>query len=89
MSREQYRRLADFIRESIGERDEQGYAVLATNSSYASNDRFYLASGLYHAFNNCNQWTGRGLQHAGVATGIWTPLKSQVTCWLPADQPSR
>lgn len=83
VSREQYRQLAEFIRESVGERDEQGNAVLATKSSYFPYDRFYVASGSYHAFNNCNQWTGRGLQRAGVTTGAWTPLKSQVYCWLP------
>ena len=83
ISREQYQQLASFIRDSVGETDEEGQAVLATKSSYNHYDRFYVASGSYHAFNNCNQWTGRGLQRAGVATGIWTPLKSQVYCWLP------
>jgi uncharacterized protein (TIGR02117 family) len=82
VSHEQYRQLANFIRESIAERDEQGHAALATRSSYNHADRFYLATGSYHAFNNCNQWTGRGLQRAGVKTGIWTPLKQQVYCWL-------
>lgn len=82
VSKEQYQRLAAFIRQSIGECDEHGQAVQATKSSYNHQDRFYTASGSYHAFNNCNQWTGRALKHAGVATGIWTPLKSQVSCWL-------
>lgn len=86
ISSEQYQRLADFVRRSVGEMDEQGQAVLATDVSYHQQDRFYVAAGSYHAFNNCNQWTGRGLRHAGVTTGIWTPLKSQVSCWLPTDQ---
>ena len=82
ISREQYQRLADFVRDSVGETDERGEAVLATKSSYNLQDRFCLAAGSYHAFNNCNQWTGRGLKVAGLPTGIWTPLKSQVYCWL-------
>lgn len=87
ISSEQYQRLADFVRQSVGELDEQGQAVLATDVSYHQQDRFYVATGAYHAFNNCNQWTGRGLQIAGVPTGIWTPLKSQVSCWLSHDDP--
>jgi uncharacterized protein (TIGR02117 family) len=82
LSRDQYRELAAFIRETVGRVDENGQAALATESSYSHQDRFFLAKGSYHAFNNCNQWTGRGLQRAGVRTGIWTPLKSQVSCWL-------
>jgi uncharacterized protein (TIGR02117 family) len=86
ISRAQYQRLADFVRESTGETDEIGQGILATKSSYNYRDRFYVASGSYHAFNNCNQWTGRALKAAGVPTGIWTPLKSQVSCWLPEGQ---
>jgi uncharacterized protein (TIGR02117 family) len=85
MTRAQYGKLAEFIRQSIGQWDDEGRAVLATKSSYNSFDRFYVATGSYHAFNNCNQWTGRALQAAGVPTGVWTPLKSQVSCWLPDD----
>jgi len=83
VSREQYQRLASFIEESVGDLDEKSDAIMATTRSYSTYDRFYTATGSYHAFNNCNQWTGRGLQRAGVKTGIWTPLKSQVYCWLP------
>jgi hypothetical protein len=68
----------------VGGTDERGYASLASDSSYGSTDRFYTATGRYHCFNTCNQWTGRGLARAGVPVGIWTPLKPQVLCWLPA-----
>jgi uncharacterized protein (TIGR02117 family) len=82
ISHQQYQRLADFIHQSVGQLDEHGEAVLATKTSYNHQDRFYIAAGSYHAFNNCNQWTGRGLKAAGLPTGVWTPLKSQVYCWL-------
>lgn len=83
LTREQYQRLADFVRSTVGGLDERGYASLASDSGYGSADRFYTATGRYHCFNTCNQWTGRGLARAGVPVGIWTPLRPQVLCWLP------
>jgi hypothetical protein len=41
---------------------------------------FYEAVGPYNAFMTCNEWTGRALRHAGVRTGLWTPL-SQSIMW--------
>lgn len=83
LTREQYARLAAFVEASIGEPHNSGAARTASETSYGPRDRFYVATGCYHCFNTCNQWTGRGLQSAGVPTGIWTPLKPQVLCWLP------
>jgi uncharacterized protein (TIGR02117 family) len=84
LTREQYARLAAFVNSSVGMSHESGAACTATEISYGRRDRFYVASGRYHLFNTCNQWTGRGLKTAGVPTGIWTPLKPQVLYWLPA-----
>ena len=83
LTREQYRRLAAFVEASVGEFHDGGAARTASETSYGLRDRFYVASGRYHCFNTCNQWTGRALKSAGVPTGIWTPLKPQVLCWLP------
>lgn len=83
VTREQYRELADFVRASVAGTDEQGAARSASDFSYGPGDHFYLATGSYHMFNTCNQWTGRGLKQAGVPTGIWTPLRAHVLCWLP------
>jgi uncharacterized protein (TIGR02117 family) len=82
LSRDEYRQLTEFVRSSIGELDGEGYAKQASTKSYSSCDRFYTSTGSYHAFNTCNQWTGRGLKAAGQPTGIWTPLRPQVLCWL-------
>jgi len=84
LTREQYARLAEFVHSTVDGADESGPATLASDSSYGSTDRFYTATGRYHCFNTCNQWTGRGLARAGVPIGIWTPLKPQVLRWLPA-----
>ena len=83
ISRDQYERLVKFVESSIGEFDDDGSATIASPFTYGRADRFYVASGRYHLFNTCNQWTGRGLKRAGVRTGIWTPLKPQVLFWLP------
>lgn len=84
ISREQYRDLAEFVDSSIGAIDAEGAAAPATTVTYHRSDRFYLATGRYHAFNTCNQWTGRGLAAAGAPVGIWTPLKPHVLWHLPA-----
>jgi uncharacterized protein (TIGR02117 family) len=88
VSSDQYARLVEFMQASIGARDNRGAAVTATDVTYGTWDRFYVASSRYHAFNTCNQWTGRGLKRAGVPVGIWTPLKQQVLLWLPEVEPS-
>lgn len=87
VSREQYRELACFIESTVAATDDEGAAKTATEKTYGPDDRFYLATGSYHLFNTCNQWTGRGLARAGVRTGIWTPLKSQVLVWLSRHEP--
>lgn len=83
LTRAQYRELVAFVQSTIGETDDSGAAVLATDVSYNDYDRFYLSRGRYHIFNTCNQWTGRGLSRAGVPTGIWTPLVMHVRWHLP------
>lgn len=87
LTREQYMVLADFVAASIGKTDSEEHAVPATTVTYNNFDRFYTSPGKYHLFNTCNQWTGRGLKRAGVPTGIWTPLKLHVLCWLPDSAP--
>jgi uncharacterized protein (TIGR02117 family) len=86
VSHQDYLKLAEFVKSSVGRIDKRGFAQLATETSYNDSDRFYMASGSYHAFNTCNQWTGRGLKLAGVPIGIWTPLKQQVLFWLPREK---
>jgi uncharacterized protein (TIGR02117 family) len=83
LTRGQYAELARFVQSSVVESHASGAARLASDFSYGNRDRFYSASGRYHAFNTCNQWTGRGLKRAGVPIGMWTPLRPQVLYWLP------
>lgn len=83
ITRARYRELAAFLRSTVGPTNELGAATLASNRTYGCRDRFFEATGTYHLFNTCNQWTGRGLAGAGVPTGLWTPLKEHVLWRLP------
>lgn len=85
ISAEQYRQLVDFIHSSAI-KNSDARAITASERTYGTHDRFYESTGNYHAFNTCNQWTGRGLKRAGVKTGLWTPLKPQVLHWLQEPQ---
>lgn len=75
ITEDQYRRLADHIRATIGPGGKiaKGYGV---------NDVFYDGQGTYSMFHTCNAWTGRGLASAGVRVGVWTPFPIDVTTWF-------
>jgi uncharacterized protein (TIGR02117 family) len=79
LSREEYRRLAGFLRASF-QFDREGRTLPLIGRGYGASDMFYEAVGPYSAFYTCNEWTGRALRHAGVRTGLWTPL-SQSIMW--------
>ena len=79
LTRDQYRRLAGYIRATF-QLDGEGRAMPVLGRGYSESDMFYEAIGPYHAFLTCNEWTGRALREAGVKTGLWTPL-SQSIMW--------
>ena len=72
---DQYRRLAAFVRDTLG----TGGKVA---SGYGPDDAFYDARGTYSAITTCNEWTGRALRHAGVRVGAWTPFPATVMGWF-------
>lgn len=82
ISREQYARLAEYIRSSIRPGPD-GRAMAIPGAAYGFDDAFFEARGSYHVFNTCNCWIGRGMQAAGIRTGLFTPLPRTVLWWLP------
>ncbi|QDZ08991.1 TIGR02117 family protein [Sphingomonas panacisoli] len=72
---DQYRRLAAFVRETLGPRGKIA-------GGYGPDDAFYDARGTYSAVVTCNEWTGRALRHAGVRVGAWTPFPVTVMGWF-------
>lgn len=83
ISREQYRRLVEYVLGSF-RRDAGGRFSRVAGAAYGRDDAFYDAHGSYHALNTCNCWTGRGLKAAGVRAGWFTPLPRTVALYLPA-----
>ncbi len=77
VSRAEYRRLAQFIHASF-QRDGDGTTIPLLGRGYGGSDMFYEAVGPYSAVRTCNEWTGRALRHAGVRTGLWTPLAQSI-----------
>jgi uncharacterized protein (TIGR02117 family) len=73
LTSDQYARLTEFILASF-QRGANGRTIPLIGRGYSTNDMFYEAVGPYNAFLTCNEWTGRALRHAGVRTGLWTPL---------------
>ena len=76
---EEYSRLVGYIRGTF-QADGEGRAIPLIGRGYGQSDMFYEAVGPYSALYTCNEWTGRALRHAGVRTGVWTPL-SQSIMW--------
>ena len=77
LSHDEYRRLADYIAAGF-ERGAGGRTMPLIGRGYGPSDMFYEAIGPYDAILTCNEWTGRALRHAGVRTGLWTPLAQSV-----------
>ena len=79
LRREEYRRLVGYLKRSF-ELDAAGRTRPVLGRGYGPSDMFYEGVGPYSAVYTCNSWTGAALRHAGVRTGLWTPL-SQSIMW--------
>ena len=79
VTREQYGRLAGFLKAHF-QLDREGRTMPVLGRGYGPSDMLYEANGPYSAVYTCNSWTGEALRHAGVKTGLWTPL-SQSIMW--------
>lgn len=73
LSDAQFEALLSFIETTI-ERDASGAPVVVAGAGYSPFDRFYEATGWFNIAIGCNVWTSAALAHAGIATGLWTPL---------------
>jgi uncharacterized protein (TIGR02117 family) len=74
---DQYRRLAAYIRARF-RLDGNGETMPLIGRGYNRWDVFYEAQGGYSFVMTCNEWTGRALRHAGIRTGLWTPLSQNI-----------
>lgn len=62
LSREEYKRLCDFIQSTYNLRNKNPQIL---NERLNGAIKFYLANGYYTCFNTCNTWVARGLKYAG------------------------
>jgi uncharacterized protein (TIGR02117 family) len=79
LSAAEYRRLAAYIAATFAPA-AGGRAVPIRG--YGPDDVFYAARGRYSALRSCNEWARRGLAHAGVRVGMWSPFAGGVMRWL-------
>jgi uncharacterized protein (TIGR02117 family) len=80
ISREQYKRLADFIKAQFTL--QKSKKTLFVANGYGENDFFYEGEGKYYCLHTCNNWTNRGIKKMGIRTGIWTPFDWGVLYYL-------
>lgn len=64
------KRLVEYLDQSFMRTDTG--EVIALPSYVDNAGAFYQAAGRYHLFSNCNTWSGRALQHAGL------PIRSRL-----------
>lgn len=84
ISRDQYKRLVDFIHASFRV-DEHGKPQQIQGARYGDNDAFFESFGNYHCLNTCNSWVGRSLRTSGVRIAWLTPMPKSVYLLLPDE----
>lgn len=84
ISHDNYYKLLDFIKSSFAT-DAKGNIIQDKLGIYG-NSQFYIATGQYHLFNTCNQWTANALATSGLninplfkltASSVMDELKQQ------------
>lgn len=81
LNEDQYQRLCQHILDHLP-LNEQGRARKIA-PGYGAGDAFYEASGRYHLFRTCNEWTSEGLAAAGIQTALWAPFAQSVLVHVP------
>jgi uncharacterized protein (TIGR02117 family) len=78
ISKMQYQRLVQFIREGF-QFDKNGQPILIiTNANYNNADAFYEATGRYSLFKTCNSWANAALKSCGQKACLWTAFDTGI-----------
>ncbi|MEL6142234.1 MAG: TIGR02117 family protein [Bacteroidota bacterium] len=64
--------------------DERNCLIEIEGESYSDRDKFYEATGDYHALLTCNTWINKGLKQAGLRTAVWSAREQGVLRYFPA-----
>lgn len=73
ISREQYKKLVQFVEEKFDKDANGNFILIPTNAVYGNTDAFYDAKGTYSFLDTCNTWTNNALKSAGQKAALWTP----------------
>jgi uncharacterized protein (TIGR02117 family) len=76
LSEEQYKNLVHYLQKHL--QHSSGSAALINHPGYGYHDRFYESAGRYSLLTTCNEWTGNGMEAAGLPSGVWTPLEFMI-----------
>lgn len=77
ITEEQYARLVNYLMFHLS--NDKIAPKLIVHPGYGYNDRFYESAGTYSLINTCNEFTGNGMQVAGLPVGVWTPMEHMIT----------
>ncbi|MEM9261164.1 MAG: DUF2459 domain-containing protein, partial [Bacteroidota bacterium] len=66
--------------------NSQGQVQEIIGKGYTQNDRFFEATGSYHALETCNVWVNKGLRQAGIRTAIWAPHAKGIMRYFPDQE---
>lgn len=72
ISKEQYQRLINYIKESFQTDASGHFMVIKTGANYGDSDAFYEARGKYNLFKTCNTWANNSLKACGQKCCAWT-----------------
>lgn len=73
ISRDQYKKLVDFVDAKFYKDQNGNYNLIPTNAVYGNDDAFYDAQGKYSFLNTCNTWANDALKAADQKAAFWTP----------------
>lgn len=71
ISIDQYKKLIQFINNSLQKRADDKSILIETTAQYGRNDAFYEAKGSYSIFHTCNTWTNNALKFSGMKAAKW------------------
>lgn len=67
----QYKKIIQYIDNSLQKRDKNLPILIQTTAQYGPNDAFYEAKGSYSIFSTCNTWTNDVLKFSGMKASKW------------------
>jgi uncharacterized protein (TIGR02117 family) len=78
ISREDYARLTNYVRQSFRPDAQGRFVPISTTANYGANDAFYEAAGRYSLFYTCNTWANEALKSCRQKACLWTAFDTGI-----------